>query len=73
MGVLWRMLAPKPVKKLRRAAHPVRVVSRAVTPPPVLHARRAVWSVRHPVRRGEQAAADALVYAMRGATRRKRR
>ena len=39
MGILWRMLAPKPVKRARRtvrkATHPVHTVTRAVTPKPV--------------------------------------
>jgi hypothetical protein len=36
MGLLWRLFAPKPLKKARRtvrkAAHPVRTAMRAVTP-----------------------------------------
>jgi hypothetical protein len=36
MGLLWRLFAPKPLKKARRtvskAAHPARTATRAVTP-----------------------------------------
>lgn len=39
MGLLWRLFAPKPLKKARRtvskAAHPARTATRAVTPKPV--------------------------------------
>ncbi len=54
MGVLWRLLAPKPVKRIRRAAHPVRVVKRVVTPAPVRKVKRAAWGVVHPIERTEQ-------------------
>ena len=45
MGILWRLLAPKPLKrarrKVRRAAHPVHTAVRDVTPRPVKRLERA--------------------------------
>jgi hypothetical protein len=65
MGILWRVLAPKPVKKARRtvskAAHPVRAASRAVTPRPVKKVQRQVRNVTHPADWAERKAEDAVV------------
>lgn len=47
MGFFTRRLIPR---KVRRLAHPVRAVKRAVTPKPVKKALRAVSTVRNPVR-----------------------
>jgi hypothetical protein len=45
MGLLWRLFAPKPLKKARRtvrkAAHPVHTAVRAATPKPVKRLERA--------------------------------
>jgi hypothetical protein len=72
MGLLWRLLAPKPVKKARRtitkAAHPVHTATRAVTPKPVKQLQRAV----HPVSWAEGKAEDAAVTALRGRPSQKR-
>lgn len=66
MGVLWKLLAPKPVKRIRRATHPVRIVKRAVTPVPVRRVKRAAWGVAHPIERTEQGASHAVVRLIRG-------
>jgi hypothetical protein len=66
MGLLWRLFAPKPLKKARRtarkAAHPVRTATRAVTPKPVKQLQRAA----HPVSLAELKIEDAAVNALRG-------
>ena len=69
MGLLWRLFAPKPLKKARRtvrkAAHPVRTATRAVTPKPVKQLQRAA----HPVSLAELKIEDAAVNALRGRPR----
>lgn len=71
MGLLWRLFAPKPLKKARRtarkAAHPVRAATRAVTPKPVKQLQRAA----HPVSLAELKIEDAAVSALRGRPRHK--
>ncbi len=71
MGLLWRLFAPKPLKKARRtvrkAAHPVRTATRAVTPKPVKQLQRAA----HPVSLAELKIEDAAVNALRGRPRHK--
>ena len=71
MGLLWRLFAPKPVKKARRtvrkAAHPVRTATRAVTPKPVKQLQRDA----HPVSLAELKIEDAAVNALRGRPRHK--
>jgi hypothetical protein len=71
MGILWRLFAPKPLKKARRtvrkAAHPVRTATRAVTPKPVKQLQR----VAHPLDLAELKAEDAVVNAIRGKRRRR--
>ena len=66
MGVLWRLLAPKPVKRARRTirkvTHPVHTATRAVTPKPVKKLQRAA----HPLSLAELMAEDAVVNALRG-------
>ena len=66
MGLLWRLFAPKPLKKARRTvrktAHPVRTATRAVTPKPVKQLQRAA----HPVSLAELKIEDAAVNALRG-------
>lgn len=64
--MLWRLLAPKPVKKARRtvrkAAHPVHTAARAATPKSVKKLQRAA----HPVELAQLKAEDAAVYAVKG-------
>ena len=71
MGLLWRLFAPKPLKKARRtvrkAAHPVHTAARAVTPKPVKQLQRAA----HPVSWAELKIEDAAVNALRGKPRQK--
>jgi hypothetical protein len=66
MGILWRLFAPKPLRRARRtvrkAAHPVRTATRAVTPTPVKKIQRAA----HPLDLAELKAEDAVVNALRG-------
>jgi hypothetical protein len=49
MGLL-RKMAPRPVRKVRRAAHPVRATPRAVTPRPGKKATPVTYAARHPAR-----------------------
>ena len=71
MGILWRLFAPKPLKKARRkvrkATHPVRTATRAVTPKPVKRIQRAA----HPLDLAELKTEDAVVNALRGKRRRR--
>lgn len=73
MGLFWRLLAPKPVKKARRtvrkAAHPVHTATRAVTPKPVKRLQRAA----HPLDLAELKAEDAVASALRGRHKQARR
>jgi hypothetical protein len=45
MGMLFRMFAPKPIKKARRLAQPVSLM----TPRPVKRAKMTAINVTHPV------------------------
>jgi hypothetical protein len=74
MGILWRLLAPKPLKKARRsvrkAAHPVRTASWALSPKPVKQIRRGAFKVGHPLEAAEFAVENQIVGAVRGGKRR---
>jgi HIRAN domain len=76
MGILWRLLAPKSLKRarrtVRRAAHPVRTVGWAISPRPVKQIRRGAFKVAHPLEAAEFAAENAVVGAVRDKRRRKR-
>lgn len=65
-GVLWRVPAPKSVKRIRRATLPFRIVRRAVAPAPVRKAKRAASGVVQPIETAEQVGANAVVMAVRG-------
>src|SRR5258708_25111518 len=73
MGLLWRLFAPKGLKRARRkarkVAHPVRTVSWALSPRPVKKARRAAFKVAHPGEALEFAAENQIVRAVRGGRR----
>lgn len=75
MGILWRLLAPKSVKRARRtvrgAAHPVRTAGWALSPKPVKQIRRAAFEVSHPLEAAEFAAENAVVRSLRGSKRRR--
>ena len=43
---LYRAIVPRPVRRVARLGHPVRMVRRAVTPRPV---RRALWAAQSPL------------------------
>lgn len=74
MGILWRLLASKGLKKarrsVRRAAHPVRTVGWAISPRPVNQLRRGAFKVAHPLEAAEFAAENAVVGAVRGKRKR---
>jgi hypothetical protein len=73
--MLWRLLAPKPAKKMKRsvkkAAHPVSTTKRAVTPKPIKRATHSARSVAHPLEAAEQGAENAVVNAARGGKKRR--
>ncbi len=62
MGMLFRMFAPKPLKKARRAAHPVSLM----TPRPVRKAKMAAVNTTHPAGAAKRAAERAAVRKVRG-------
>jgi hypothetical protein len=66
MRILWRLLAPEPLKRARRtvrkATHPVHTVVRAATPKPVKKLQRAA----HPLSIAELKTEDAIVITLRG-------
>lgn len=76
MGILWRLLAPKGLKRVRRSvrkvAHPVRTASWALSPKPVKQARRAAFKVAHPGHAIEWAVSDQIVRSVRGGKRRRK-
>ena len=73
MGLLWRLFAPKGLKRARRkarkVAHPLRTASWALSPRPVKQARRAAFKVAHPGEALEFAAENQVVRAVRGGRR----
>src|SRR5258707_15664278 len=73
MGLLWRLFAPKGLKRARRkarkVAHPVRTVSWALSPRPVKKARRAAFKVAHPGEALEFAVENQIVRSVRGGRR----
>src|SRR5260370_41601425 len=77
MGILWRLFAPKGLKRarrsVRRAAHPVRTAGWALSPKPVKQLRRGAFKVAHPGAALELAVSDQVVRSLRGGARRCRR
>jgi hypothetical protein len=75
MGILWRLLAPKSVKRarrtVRRATHPVRTAGWALSPKPVKQLRRGAFKVAHPGAALELAVEDQIVRSLRGGKRRR--
>lgn len=73
MGMLWRLFAPKPLKKARRtvrkASHPVHTATRAATPKAVKQLQRAA----HPANMAKLKAEDAAVNALRAKPSQKQR
>lgn len=62
MGMLFRMFAPKSVKKVRQAAHPVS----AATPRPVRKAKARARDVANPVGGVKRAGKRRAVRSVRG-------
>lgn len=62
MGMLFRMFAPKPLKKAPRVAHPVSLL----TPKPVKRAKMTAVNVTHPVGGAKRAAKRQVVRKVRG-------
>jgi hypothetical protein len=75
VGSLWRLFAPKGLKrarrKVRKVAHLVRTASWALSPRPVKKARRTAFKVAHPGEAVEFAAENQVVRAARGGQRSK--
>jgi hypothetical protein len=73
MGILWKLLAPRSLKRarrtVRRAAHPVLTASWALSPKPVRQIRRAAFKVSHPLEAAELAVENAVVGSLRGGKR----
>jgi hypothetical protein len=65
MGMLFRMLAPRPVKRARRMMHPVSLM----TPRSVSRARMGVINATHPAGALKRSAKTATVHAVRGSGR----
>lgn len=65
MGLLWRMLAPRPAKRMRRAVYRATNPMSYVTPRPVKQVRRAAFSVTHPWEVVERGVENAIVDAAR--------
>jgi hypothetical protein len=62
MGMLFRMFAPKPLKKARRAMHPVSFV----TPRPIKRAKMTAVNATHPVGAAKRSAERKVVRKVRG-------
>jgi hypothetical protein len=62
MGMLFRMFAPKPLKKARRVAHPVSFL----TPRPVKRAKMTAVNATHPAGAAKRAAKRSAVRKVRG-------
>jgi|SRR6516225_330757 hypothetical protein len=69
MGLLWRLLAPKPMKKARRSVRKAMNPVSLVTPKPVKQVRRAFGTVAHPVEAVEYGFQNQVVKALRGGRR----
>ncbi len=65
MGMLFRLFAPKPLKKARRMGHPVSVV----TPRPVKRAKMAAVNTANPAGAAKRAAKRTVVREVRGGGR----
>lgn len=62
MGMLFRMFAPKPLKKARRMTHPVSMV----TPRSMKRAKMAAVNTANPAGAAKRAAKRAVVRKVRG-------
>lgn len=70
MGLLWRLFAPKPLKRARRSARRVAHPVRTLTPKPIKQVKRAAYATTHPLAATtnalERAAVGALAPRSRG-------
>lgn len=66
MGLLWRLFAPKPVKKARRSVRKVAHPVRTVTPKPIKKARHVTYQATHPWEAAEHGVENQIVHAVRG-------
>ena len=71
MGMLFRLLAPKPVRRARRVLHPVSTVRRAATPRPVKQATSLAHGLLNPVDALGNAAENVVVDALSPGQRRR--
>lgn len=66
MGLLWRLLAPKPIKKARRTVGRVANPVSALAPKPIKKVQRSVRTVTNPGSAVERMFEDQVVRAIRG-------
>ena len=71
MGILWRLFAPKPLKKARRSVYKATHPLKALTPKPVRQAKRAAFRVAHPLEALEGAVENQIVRSLRGSGKRR--
>jgi hypothetical protein len=71
VGLLWRLLAPKPVKKARRTVHRATHPVSLITPKPIKKARRAASTVIHPFEAMEFGIENKIVRTVRGSSRKR--
>lgn len=64
MGLLWRLFAPKSLKRARRSARRVAHPVRTLTPKPIKQVRRAAYTATHPVSATTSALERAAVGAL---------
>jgi len=65
MGIPWRLLVPRKVKRVRRMLAPTQLIADAIQPKPLKQARRIVYRSANPVRGAEGLAGDALMRTKR--------
>lgn len=63
MGLLWRTVAPRPLKKARRLVSPTQLIADAVQPKAVKQARRVAYRSLNPIEGLEGLAGDAALKA----------
>jgi hypothetical protein len=63
VGLLWRLLVPRKVKKVRRILSPTQLIADVIQPKPLKQARRIAYRSMNPVRGVEGLAGDALMGA----------
>jgi hypothetical protein len=61
MGLLWRLLAPKPLKKVRRSVRKVAHPVRAIAPRPIKKIQHTARTVANPLEAAEFAAQNTII------------